>query len=211
MRHFTKGESPKKFEDWKSSKGRAAKYNNIPAHIKEELRESLSKEQSNLCCYCGISLKDDNIHIEHFKPQKHFPGQTVNYKNLHVSCMGKAFIPSDVEELDFCGHKKGNWYDKDLLVSPLDPDCESYFLFSFDGSVTDNENCAAKETIEKLHLDKYLLRDQREKAIEGILDTLDLSNTLDIEECISFLETPDDKGNLSSFSYVIAGLLKTLV
>lgn len=211
MRHFTKEESPKSFEDWKASKGRAAKYSNIPAHIKTEVRESLSKEQANLCCYCGISLKDDNIHIEHFKPQKHFPGQALNYQNLHASCMGRLYIPSDVEELDFCGHEKGNWYDEELLVSPLDPNCEFYFLYGFDGSVTDNANRAAKETIDKLHLDKYLLRTQREGAIEGILDTLDLSNTDEIEECIVFLETPDENGDLSSFSFIIAGLLKALV
>ncbi|WP_059171641.1 retron system putative HNH endonuclease [Bacillus sp. FJAT-27445] len=211
MRHFPKSTSPTAFEDWKVKRGRRARYNNIPQALKQELRNSLSKEQSGLCCYCGISLKNDNVHIEHFKPQNDFPGQALNYKNLHASCMGKEYIPSEVYELDFCGHAKKNWYNPNLLVSPLDPNCESYFLYNFNGSVENNNNLAAKETIEKLNLDSYLLRSQRESAIEGIMSTIDIGESNDIKECIDFLETPDQDGNLNSFSFIIAGLLKTLI
>lgn len=213
MRHFTKIDSPETFENWKTTQGRSARYDGIPSQIKKDLRESLSKEQSNLCCYCGVSLQEDNKHIEHFKPQSQFPGQALKYKNLHVSCMGKKHIISEVEELEFCGHEKGNWYDEDLLVSPLDPNCESYFLFNFNGSVIDNKNSAAKETIKKLNLDAYLLRCQREQAIEGFMEAIDLENpdVEEIEGLICSLDTPDENGYLDSFSYIITGLLKSLI
>ncbi|WP_144596744.1 retron system putative HNH endonuclease [Bacillus cereus] len=210
MRYFKKQSSPTSFEDWKVSKGRSAAYKNIPIGIKEELRESLAQEQSGICCYCGISLKD-NIHIEHFKPQKNFRSRALDYGNLHASCMGKKYIKSEEEELDFCGHSKLDWYDEELLVSPLDPNCESYFRYNFSGSIEDQDHKAAEETIKRLSLNSYLITNQRLAAIDGIMETIDLEDTEDIKSCILYLETPNEEGELSSFSYIIVELLKTLI
>lgn len=169
------------------------------------------REQSNLCCYCGISLSDGNVHIEHFRPQQKFPEQALDYENLHASCMGKRYIPVEEKQLDFCGHAKKNWYDAQLLVSPLDPHCESYFSFNFDGGISANNSVAAAETIHHLQLGTYLLNIQRAAVIDGILETLDLENTDEIEAWIAFLEAPDQDGNLTSFSFIVAGLLRSLV
>lgn len=211
MKHISKQNSPISFEDWKSQKGRDAKYKNIPQNIKDELKNSLLTEQNGLCCYCGLSINSQTSHIEHFKPQSQFNKQALNYNNLHASCIGKAYFDSEFEELEFCGHAKSDWYDPSLLVSPLDSNCESYFIYNYNGSVQDNNHTAAKETIEKLHLDKYLLRSQREEAIDGIMSTIDIDDTDDIVDTIRFLESPDEKGNLSSFSFVITQLLKGLI
>ncbi|WP_225315670.1 HNH endonuclease family protein, partial [Bacillus safensis] len=96
------------------------------------------------------------------------------------------------EELDFCGHSKLDWYDEELLVSPLDPNCESYFRYNFSGSIEDQDHKAAEETIKRLSLNSYLITNQRLAAIDGIMETIDLEDTEDIKSCILYLETPNE-------------------
>lgn len=211
MKHIEKRPSPSAFESWKKSVGESAHYATIPPAIKSIVRENLLDEQYWLCCYCGLSLTRNNIHIEHFRPQSKFKSLQLDYQNLHASCMGKL-IHQDKEVSDFCGHSKKDWFDPNLMVSPLDPDCESYFEYGFDGTISSaNHHQAAEETIHRLGLNTYLPRKQREEAINAIFELIDLSDTDQIKLMIQFLETPDDMNRLPSFSYVIARLLKSLL
>lgn len=211
MRQIIKSNSPITFEDWKLSKGRSASYSNIPDDIKYELRNSLIKEQYGLCCYCGLKLEPPNMHIEHFKPQSNFKSLTLDYNNLHLSCMGKKYIESECEELDFCGHSKGNWFNANLIVSPLDPTCESEFTYLENGTIKGN-SIKGTTTIEKLGLGTYLLNTQREAAIEAIIETIhDFGNLNEIEEAIEFLESVDEDGNSQSFSFIIVSILKDYI
>jgi uncharacterized protein (TIGR02646 family) len=211
MKHIVKKPSPPEFEKWKKKEGNAASYANIPPAIKNIIRESLLDEQYWLCCYCGLSLTRNNVHIEHFRPQSKFKSLQLDYRNLHASCMGKL-IHHDKDVNDFCGHSKKDWFDPELTVSPLDPNCESYFEYGFDGSIrARNHHRGADETIKHLGLNTYLPVKQREEAINAILDLIDLSDTEQIKEMIEFLETPDESNRLPSFSYVISSLLKTLI
>jgi len=34
-----------------------------------------------------------------------------------------------------CGNFKGDWYDENLMVSPLDPNCASYFQYTGAGEI----------------------------------------------------------------------------
>lgn len=45
-------------------------------------------------------------------------GLSLEYSNLHASCQGEN------GDMKHCGHAKGNDYDKALLISPLDKNCE---------------------------------------------------------------------------------------
>ncbi|NMD68765.1 TIGR02646 family protein [Bacillus sp. DNRA2] len=211
MKHIHKKPSPSAFEHWKSSAGPQASYTTIPPSIKAIVRQSLLDEQFWLCCYCGLSLTRNNVHIEHFRPQSKFKSLQLDYQNLHASCMGKL-IHHEAELSDFCGHSKKDWFDPVLMVSPLDPDCESYFEYGFDGTIrAANHHRGAEETIHRLGLNTYLPRKQREEAINAILDIIDLSDTDQIKLMIRFLETPDETNRLPSFSFVIARLLKSLL
>jgi uncharacterized protein (TIGR02646 family) len=217
MKYIKKKASPKQFEEWKATRGSLANYPTIPSAIKSIVRESLLDEQNWLCCYCGLSLTRNNVHIEHFRPQSKYRWLQLEYRNLHASCMGKLIHHSDEEELlelsDFCGHSKKDWFDEKLTVSPLDPHCESYFEYGFDGTIrAANRHLGAEETIHKLGLNTYLPRRQREEAIDAILELIgDLSNEDKINSLITFLETPDFSNRLPSFSFVISRLLRTLV
>lgn len=214
MRHIIKKEPPRQFEEWKVSRGSLANYHTIPSAIKNIVRESLLDEQNWLCCYCGLSLTRNNVHIEHFRPQSKFRSLQLDYRNLHASCMGKLVHHSEEEEFsDFCGHSKKDWFDERLTVSPLDPNCESYFEYGFDGTIrAAHHHEGAEETIHRLGLNTYLPRRQREEAIDAILELLgDLSDEDSINCLISFIETPDFSNRLPTFSFVISRLLRTLV
>lgn len=211
MRYIDKKDTPVELEDWKSSQGHRAKYSMLPPGIKEILREKLIDEQLGLCCYCGLALTKKNVHIEHFKPQSKFKKLQLDFKNLHASCMGKEIHETSEEELEFCAHSKQDWFDPTLTVSPLDPNCQSYFEFGFDGTISEVEgNLSAKETIKQLGLDRYLPNTLREAGINAVLDQINLDDPNDIDEWIQFLETPNSENRLPSFCFVISYVLKSL-
>lgn len=213
MRFIQKNKSPEAFEKWKKKLGTSARYGNISSEIKNILRESLLNEQNWLCCYCGLGLQRENTHIEHFRPQSKFSELQLDYQNLLASCNGRLLhLPENENATDFCGHAKKDWFDENLLVSPLDPHCESYFEYGFDGSIHANGgHRGAQETIMRLGLDSYLLRRQREEAIDAVLGLTDIFNEEDLRLMIAFLETPDEKNRLPSFAYILSRLLKTLI
>ena len=106
---------------------------------KAKLLDVLLKEQGYICCYCGrrISISKRNSHIEHLKPKSKsrspsYAHLVLTYSNLLASCNGyteeqeleyeeklkqKRDTPGLAQE--FCGAKKGEWYDDNLTVSPL--------------------------------------------------------------------------------------------
>ena len=126
------------------------------------------KEQGYICCYCERRLNDEYSHIEHFNPQSNDPSATLDYINMLCSCQNQL----KKGKPRHCGHSKGNWFDEDLLISPLDLDCEERFVYTADGKIQPaNEfDNAATMTIEKLKLDIEKLNDSRKKAIEPFLD-----------------------------------------
>ena len=157
-------------------------------------------EQGFLCCYCEMALKDDNSHIEHFKPQKEFPELALDYQNLLCSCLRDIKKEEEEKHPIHCGHKKGDYFEQELLISPLNPDCESRFKFLDDGRIEakDSQDTAAKNTIEKLGLDIENLRDKRKKAIDPFL----YLENVDLSELKKFVVTylkQDENGRFNEF------------
>ena len=136
-------------------------YDDMP---KEAVKQSLLDEQGGLCCYTGIRIDEDNSHIEHLKPQS----QCVDHEDVDYANLLAAY-PSN--ECPFGARAKGEWYDAQLLISPLDKRCESCFRFDLSGGIKPaNENDPAViETIRRLCLDHGSLTEMREKAIKNAL------------------------------------------
>lgn len=150
-------------EDWKPT------YAGLRDPEKKEVKESLMKEQGHICCYCERRLIDEDSHIEHFNPQNNNAVNPLDYSNMLCSCQDQL----KKDETRHCGVSKGNWFDENLLISPLDPDCERCFAYTFDGKIQPADKCdnaATTMTIEKLKLDIEKLNDSRKKAIEPFLD-----------------------------------------
>ncbi|MEG5067540.1 retron system putative HNH endonuclease [Microcoleus sp. B3-A4] len=162
---------------------------------KAELLNVLLKEQGYICCYCGRRISSShNSHIEHLKPKSKsrspsYADLVVTYTNLLASCNGyteeqeseyeeklkqKRHTPKPAQE--FCGAKKGEWYDDTLTVSPLIENCAEYFTYTAAGEIlpANIDEKAAHETIIRLGLNNEKLIRRRENVIK---DTLKLIRT----------------------------------
>ena len=170
MKHIVKDQNTPDFDDWKASANDdwQPTYEGLIGTTKKEVKDSLMKEQGHICCYCERKLSNNDSYIEHFKPRSEEDVDPLDYANILCSCQNqlKKGVPRH------CGHSKDNWFDEDLLISPLYPDCEGRFAYTGDGKIrTANEfDTAATITIEKLKLDIELLNDFRKKVIESFLD-----------------------------------------
>lgn len=70
------------------------------------------------------------------------------------------------------GTKIGCWYDVNLLISPLDEDCEYRFRFTADGGISPRleDDSGAEVTIRKLGLDLPKLRALRAAALDVLYE-----------------------------------------
>lgn len=171
MRYISKKErEPAVFTEWKSMANEEWQptFQGMNSEVKRVLKTSLIEEQLGLCCYCESALPGAPSHIEHFRPQESFPEMSLEYRNMHCSCQSNL-RPGEPAH---CGTSKGNWFDEELLISPLDPECATHFLFSADGRIhpaceTDE---VARETIVRLNLNCHKLIESRKNVLNSLLD-----------------------------------------
>ncbi len=213
MKYIKKGNEPEQFLEWKNKKSENWKpqYINIDSDVKQTLHQELIKEQGYICCYCGKRVSENDSHIEHFRPQKKYPSKELDYQNLHASCQGlskNGEDESDKKVPRHCGHLKGNWFDKKLLISPLSKNCETRFKFIGHGQIEGNDQ-AAKETIKKLGLDIDKLRALRREAIHAAIPDAKASfNPPAIRKMIARYEKKDNNGQYAPFCTAIVYVLK---
>ncbi len=212
MKYIQKGAEPSSFTNWKNKvpKGHKLTFDDLQNPEKSDVREALIQEQGSICCYCGSRIKDENdSHIEHLKPRATFPGHQLEFTNLLTSCEGQAREPSPREL--HCGHRKGEWYDGKLLVSPVDSSCESHFIFTSAGEIlpsTEKKKIkAAKETISHLGLSLSKLDNERKAAIDGAIHNLQELEDVDIRKIIAFCNTRDSEGHFPPYCFVISYVL----
>lgn len=151
MKHIDKDIEPEIFASWKRRKlpkGEKQSYKNMPQNVKNDLLFHLIQEQGGICCYCENELFSD-CHIEHFRPKSTYPKLQIEYSNLLCSCL-KDLPP---RYNSHCGPLKDNWYNE-LLISPLDDDCEDRFIFTANGYIEPKnaDDISAITTIDKLGL-----------------------------------------------------------
>ena len=161
--------------------------------------------------YCERRLSNNDFHIEHLKPKdkNKFPELQLDYNNLLCSCQ----LELEKGEPRHCGNSKGSWFDKKLLISPLDRTCEEQFKYTEDGHIypLNEDNLAAKTTIDKLQLDIDKLVDFRRKAIEPFID-----ENLNHEDLRSFVngylvEKEDNKGRYNELFTTIKYLFSEYI
>ncbi len=171
MKHFIKHSEPEELTEWKEQYPEATykdlgKDKLFPGAQKARwaLRQSLSSEQGYLCCYCESRILNDDFHVEHFRPKDQFASLQLDYANLHASCLRQVVGGSDVH----CGHKKANIFS-DLLISPLETDCEKHFAYNMMGEVLGIDE-RGNETIAILNLNSSLLKKSRKALIDEFED-----------------------------------------
>jgi len=169
MKYIGKTLEPQEFTDWKAlaNEDWQPTYDDLSGDPKKAVKDALMAEQGYLCCYCERRLTEPDSHIEHFQPQNDPGVDPLDFSNLLCSCQNQI----KKGEPRHCGNLKDNWFDSDLLMSPLKPNCEDRFAFTGDGVIKPaaDHDQVASVTITRLGLDIPKLNDLRAKAIEPFL------------------------------------------
>ena len=197
MKYIAKQGEPEVFSNWKAlaNEDWQPSFGDLAGEPKNAVKKALMAEQGYICCYCERQLTDDDSHIEHFRPQSDPAVDPLDFGNLLCSCQNQI----KRGEPRHCGNLKEKWFDLNLLVSPLDPDCEKRFAFTGDGVIKPaaEDDQAASETITRLGLDIPKLNALRAKAIEPFLDE-DLT-TGEIQSFVSGYLSKDTSGRFGEF------------
>ncbi len=209
MKYIKKGEEPESFKAWKALAKTTPNwgYSYLQNPEKRELHDALLREQGYICCYCGMRITRESSHIEHLKPQSTpDPDLSVEYTNLLASCQREREPRKPIH----CGVAKDNWYDENLMVSPLKPNCTDFFIYTDDGQIletdTPEKKAAATATINRLCLNIPKLIAMRKEVINNLLADIDI-NELTAEEkqkLIQGFEQPDANGQYQEFCGAIA-------
>lgn len=203
MKHTVKGVAPNEFEVWKRGSWTPG-YADLQNPEKGHLHAALIKEQGGVCCYCGRSVSQADSHIEHFRPQKSRPDLALDYSNLHASCIRETKPGNSLH----CGHFKGNGFDEDNHISPLDTGCEERFQFTLKGEVapTTLTDSAARYMICLLCLDCNFLNNRRKAALTQVFDAHFISTVTkaELNELALAYRQRNDAGLLGDFSHVVA-------
>lgn len=208
MKYIVKQNEPKALTDWKAlvNSDWQPVYDELSGATKQAVKNALMAEQGGICCYCERRLTDEDSHIEHFRPQSDQEVDPLDFGNLLCSCQKQL----KKGEPRHCGNLKEDWYDPELLVSPLDPGCENRFGYTGDGAIkaASEHDQAAQKTIKQLGLGIPKLNALRAKAIEPFLD-----DELSLEEIKMFVAgylTKDSTGMFGEFWTTICYLFGDL-
>jgi uncharacterized protein (TIGR02646 family) len=215
VKYIKKGEEPESFKTWKALAKTTPNwgYSYLQNPEKRELHEALIREQGYICCYCGMRITRENSHIEHLKPQSSTdPDLTLEYTNLLASCQRER----ESKKPKHCGVAKDKWYEENLMVSPLNPNCIDFFIYTDDGQIIavdiPEKKDAATETIKQLRLDISKLNDMRKEVIKNLLagidiDDIDKLTDEETQKLVQGFEQPDANGQYQKFCGAIAYIL----
>lgn len=153
------------------------------------MREFLIQSQYGLCAYCCKNITLDNSLNEHIRPQAMYPKDTMDYENIVVSCR------NDGEDTT-CGVRKGDEYDGELFVSPLEMNCEREFVFYPNGQIQGTGK-RGEYTCKLLNLNAYELQRARMAQYKVCASFEDEGMVY------TYFLVPDEAGKLAAYSDMI--------
>ncbi|NOQ22596.1 MAG: hypothetical protein GQ565_08110 [Candidatus Aegiribacteria sp.] len=102
-----------------------------------DYRDEIQEDCGNRCVYCDIKHAEigyEGMHLDHFRPQKHFPGLTDNPTNLVLACPKcnsfKSYKWPAFKRINACSHE-----GKTGFIDPFEESRKEYFAVSTDGSL----------------------------------------------------------------------------
>lgn len=207
MKFIVKGPEPTELLSWKAQANEdwQPTYDDLRDPEKTAVLNALLLDQGYLCCYCERSIAAGDCHIEHMIPQSNGNVDPLDYSNLLCSCQ------RDLKKVEprHCGHKKDEWFEPNLFISPLDLQCERAFTFLPNGEILPGceSDEAASTTIEKLGLDIPKLTKMRKEVFEPFLDA-NLSE-LDLRDFVAGYLQKDKDGRFSAFHVAVETVFGT--
>jgi uncharacterized protein (TIGR02646 family) len=221
MKFIQKNPEPDAFTQWKqqATEDWRPSWENLQKPEKTIVHTALIVEQGHICCYCGQRISQEISHIEHFQPRTSYPDLSLSYHNFLASCPGypeeqesKTIITKLPQE--FCGQRKGSWFDVDLTVSPLQSDCANYFRYTRIGELLPSQDStkvdAAEATIENLGLNNPKLIRLRRAAIDAVMQGIETLPDEDIQKLIDGYYRPDKSGKHTQFWAAVIYTLQSI-
>ncbi|MGL6136783.1 MAG: retron system putative HNH endonuclease, partial [Planktothrix sp.] len=136
----------------------------------DPLKKALLTEQGYICCYCMKRISEENMEIEHFRPQSvdKYPELQLDYHNLLGSCQGNRGKPKQIQH---CNARKGN---KEITLNPADPQkkCEDFIKYGSSGNIYSDDLTIDHELDNILNLNNQTLKTNRKKVLETIINEL---------------------------------------
>lgn len=163
MRAITKGAEPSSLTAHRQTP--CCNYDNYTD--KASLRQALVSEQRGLCCYCMCRIRNGSttMKIEHWRCQRRYQSEQLNYQNMLGACMGGEGQPL---RLQHCDTRKG---DLNLKWNPADPGHHivTSIRYEMDGSVRSNDTEFDAQLNDILNLNLAFLKNNRKGVLDGIL------------------------------------------
>lgn len=193
-------------------------YNN--RYKTSDIKNKLNNLYHHKCAYCEYKVEQG--HIEHYRPKNLYYWLAYSWDNLMYSCptcnqfkgttfdiKGKKVLPPKVsDDLSEINTMSSNGYDQQempMLLNPERDDLKDVFIFDMQGHIKGNSNPRADYTIEKCHLDRDFLVDERRKIINDFRNLLNAEylkqNSKDAQKEMlsvlvgSFVESAKDETN----------------
>lgn len=172
MIQIKKGHAPTSLTAYKRQSG--ACYDDYAN--KQDLRDALTREQGNICCYCmgRIQATEMGMKIEHWECQSRFPGKQLEYKNLLGACRGGQGQPPSRQH---CDTRKANL---DLCRTPADALHNIGHTISYlpNGTIRSTDADLDKQLDDVLNLNLARLKENRAATLDAFLTTLPKAGTL---------------------------------
>jgi len=199
MRYINKSNRSAEFDEYVNHDSPSV-WSEFKTDIKLKLHQHLWREQQGLCIYCQQEVPEKKeteykirSHIEHIRPRSRpqYAHLTFCYKNLSVSCEGFFCKTESLKpKKEFCEHRKGNEYNEDKFLNPVERDnIEDYFIYDIEGKIYPNSNknqedrTKAEYMILILDLNHPKLTDIRKEQYQLIIEQQEKG--LDIEEFLN--------------------------
>ena len=204
-------------------------YENGFSKRKKQLLAELTTEQYGLCAYTGMPIDQKRL-SEYNNDDSEERGVSYKAHNEHIKaqsvCKDEAGDKWGIEPCDDINHRNivaaievlGTESERfgavvrenfELLLPPTNPDCETEFIYSFDGEVAGMTE-RATSTIDLLRLKHSTLAGYREAWISVFLAPDAWETRDDLVVLIEAVEKPAE-GLLKKFSFCISSVAKQLL
>ena len=186
MKQIIKLAEPNSFVQHRASQ--FADFDNIPLHVKNELRQNLLSEQGYICCYCMKRIPEHAspyMKVEHFRCQDNFAEMQLTYSNLFGACTGNEGQPKIKQT---CDTRKGN---TGLTINPLSAlrNCETLFKYNSEGEISSINGDVEidRQLNEVLNLNMQTLKDGRSEIYLEVQDRVRLESKRSKKDKASFV------------------------
>ena len=180
---------------------------------KEEIRDSLLKDQGYLCAYCMRRIDRDDTRIEHWKPESQLTeSEKLDYSNMLAVC----YKPSEgkPERLQTCDTRKGQ---TEIMVDPRIAEHIDAIAYRIDSGIIYSKNMRIDADLnEALNLncsEQYLPGNRQAVLTEVIRKLRQRQKTgnwkvSSIAALLKMYEEPDSDGRKREYAGIVIWYLR---